>query len=310
VLGAYLLIIDGAAGSVFGISETLTRATPLIFTGLAAAFAFRAGFWNIGGEGQLYVGALVAVVLGSGLIVLPAALMIPLLMLAGALASGILLFVSAVLKVKLGADEVVTTLLLNFVAVLVISTLISGPLEDPMGMGWPQSEPVIESAQLPKLYYGMRLHLGFVIGVLVALVIWWVNAYTTFGYEARAVGLNHQAANFAGIPVSSVILKVSLLSGGLAGLAGVSEVCGLRGNLALDLSPGFGYAGIIVAMLAQMNPVGVVACAVFVAGIFVGADSMSRTLHVPSYIADVIVSTSLLFMLVALLVRRYRLRWS
>jgi simple sugar transport system permease protein len=230
-------------------------------------------------------------------------------MLAGAFAAGMLLFFSASLKVKLGVDEVVTTLLLNFVAVLVVSTLISGPLKDPMGMGWPQSPPVIESAQLPKLYYGMRLHLGFVIAIGGAILIWLLNGYTTFGYEARAVGLNRQAAAFAGIPVNAVILKVSILSGGLAGLAGVSEVAGLRGNLGLDLSPGFGYSGIIVAMLAQLHPLGVVACAIFVAGVFVGADSMSRSLQVPSYIADVIVSTSLLFMLLALLLRRYRIRW-
>jgi simple sugar transport system permease protein len=137
-----------------------------------------------------------------------------------------------------------------------------------------------------------------------------VNRFTIWGYEMKAVGVNEQAAHFAGIPVGRVALYTALISGGLAGLAGVSEVAGLKGYLTLDLSPGFGYTGIVVAMLAQLHPLGVIAAALFIAGIYVGADTMSRSLGVPTYLADVIVATSLLCMLVSVFLTRYRLRWT
>lgn len=308
VLQAYGLLIEGAVGSRFALTETLTRATPLILTGLAAAIAFRAKLWNIGAEGQLYMGALVAVLLGGGLIDLPGILLIPLIMLAGALGGGLTLLGPAVLKTRFGVDEVVTTLLLNFVVLLFVSMLLEGALKDPMGMGWPQSAPVEPAAELPKLIERTRLHAGLAIAVGLAVVLWLVDTRTIWGYENRAVGANPRAAAFAGMPVNGVLLRTALLSGGLAGVAGVCEVLGLRGYLTLDLSPGFGYSGIVVAMLAQLHPVGVVAAAVFIAGIFVGADAMSRAMPVPNYIADVLVATSLLCMLVASLSTRYRLR--
>ena len=308
-LSTFGLVINGAAGSKFALLETLTRATPLIFTGLAAAVAFRAKLWNIGGEGQLYLAAVVTVVLGTGLLRLPAPLLVPSLLIGGALAGALALLGPAVLKTRFGVDEVVTTLLLNFIIVLFVSLLLEGPLKDPMGLGWPQSSRVIPEAVLPKLIQGKRLHLGFVIAIATAIAVWIVNTRTAFGFEMRAVGHNARAARFLGMPVDSVMLKTALLSGGLAGLAGVSEVAGLKGNLTLDLSPGFGYAGIVVAMLAFLHPLGVIAAAIFVAGVFVGADAMSRSAGVPSYIADVMVATSLLTMVVAMMFTRYRVRW-
>jgi simple sugar transport system permease protein len=308
VLRAYGLVLEGALGSRFALTETLTRATPLILTGLAAAVAFRARLWNIGAEGQLYMGALVAVALGGGLLELPVWLLLPLVLLAGAAAGGATLLGPAVLKVRFGVDEVVTTLLLNFVVLLFVSMLLEGALKDPMGMGWPQSAPVLPEAELPKLLERTRLHAGLLVALALALILWLVDTRTIWGYENRAVGANPRAAAFAGIPVTWVMLRTALLSGGLAGLAGAAEVAGVRGYLTLDLSPGFGYAGIVVAMLAQLHPVGVVGAAVFIAGLFVGADAMSRAMPVPNYIADVLVATSLLCMLVAGLLTRYRLR--
>jgi simple sugar transport system permease protein len=178
-----------------------------------------------------------------------------------------------------------------------------------LGLGWPQSPKVIAQAQLPKLVQGKRLHLGFVLALIAAFAVWIVNARLALGYEMKAVGFNPRAARFAGMPVDRVVLKTALLSGGLAGLAGMSEVAGLKGNLTLDLSPGFGYAGIVVAMLALLNPLGVVLAAIFVAGIFVGSDAMSRSARVPSYIAQVMVATSLLTMVTAVMFTRYRVRW-
>ncbi|HVR66005.1 MAG TPA: ABC transporter permease, partial [Verrucomicrobiae bacterium] len=249
------------------------------------------------------------VVLGTGLLKLPAPLLVPILLIAGALAGAVALLGPALLKTRFGVDEVVTTLLLNFIIVLFVSLLLEGPLKDPMGLGWPQSSKVIPEAVLPKLIHGKRLHLGFVIAIVTAIVVWIINTRTAFGFEMRAVGHNARAARFLGMPVNAVMLKTALLSGGLAGLAGVSEVAGLKGNLTLDLSPGFGYTGIVVAMLAFLHPLGVIAAAIFVAGVFVGADAMSRSAGVPSYIADVMVATSLLTMVVAIMFTRFRVRW-
>ncbi len=304
------LILQGAAGSRFAILETLNRATPLIFTGLAVAVAFRARLWNIGAEAQLYAGATITVVLGTGLLLWPAAALLPVIAAAAALAGALVLLGPALLKTKLGVDEVVTTLLFNFVMLLFVSMLLEGPLKDPMGMGWPQSARLIPEARLPRIVEGLRLHWGFGLGLIAAAMVWVIQTRTTLGYAMRAVGENRQAAEFAGIPVTRVILITALISGGLAGLAGFSEVAGLRGNLTTTLSPGFGYTGIIVAMLALLHPFGVVAAAVFVAGIFVGADSMSRAAGVPTYIADMLVATALLAMVLAILLTRFRLRRS
>ena len=305
----FYLVAKGAPGSQFAILETLTRTTPLIFTGLAVAVAFRARLWNIGAEAQLYIGGVVTVVLGTGALPLPAILLIPIIMLVAMAAGASLLLGPAVLKTRFGVDEVVTTLLLNFIVLLFVSMLLEGPLKDPMGLGWPQSAKVVAEAQLPRIIQGKRLHYGFVIAIVSAMIVWVIMKKTALGYEMRAVGHNPQAANFAGIPVNWVLMKTALLSGGLAALAGFSEVSGLKGNLSLDLSPGYGYSGIVVAMLAMLNPLGVVASAIFVAGIFVGADAMSRAAQVPSYIADVMVATALLTMVVAILLTRFRVRW-
>ncbi len=305
----FYLVAKGAAGSQFALLETLTRATPLIFTGLAVAVAFRAKLWNIGAEAQLYIGGVLTVVLGTGALPLPSAILIPVLMAAAMAAGALLLLGPAVLKTRFGVDEVVTTLLLNFIVLLFVSMLLEGVLKDPMGLGWPQSQKVVAEAQLPRLIQGKRLHLGFVIAIIAAVVVWVVTKKTKLGYEMRAVGHNPEGARFVGIPVNLVLMKTALLSGGLAALAGFSEVSGLKGNLTLDLSAGYGYTGIVVAMLAMLNPLGVIASAIFVAGIFVGADAMSRAAKVPSYIADVMVATSLLTMVVAILLTRYRIRW-
>ena len=249
------------------------------------------------------------VVFGTGLLPLPAPILIPVILVAAMLGGALVLSVPTFLKTRFGVDEVVTTLLFNFIALLVVSMLLEGMLKDPMGLGWPQSKKVIADAQLPRLITGKRLHAGFVVAIIAALAIWIIDRKSALGYEMRAVGHNAKAAAFAGIPVNRVLAKTALLSGGLAGLAGWSEVTGLKGNLTLDLSPGFGYAGIVVAMLALLHPLGVIAAAIFVAAVFVGADAMSRTAGVPSYIAQVMVAVSLLSMVTALMLTRYRLRW-
>jgi len=297
-------IATGALGSKLAILETLNRATPLIFTGLAVAVAFRAKLWNIGAEAQLYAGAIVAVVLGTGALGSP--LLLPVSAAVAMLAGALLLLGPVLLKTRLGVDEVVTTLLLNFIMLLFVSYLLEGPMKDPGGMGWPKSTPLIPEARLPRIVEGLRLHWGFALAILAAVVVWVIQTRTTLGFEIRAVGQNPEAARFAGMPVNAVLVKTALLSGGLAALAGWSEVAGLKGHLSSDLSPGFGYTGIIVAMLALLHPLGVILTAIFVAGIFVGSDAMSRAAGVPTYIADMLMATALLFMVLAILLTRVR----
>jgi len=308
-LEGWALMLQGALGSKFALTETLTRATPLIFTGLAAAVAFRAKLWNIGGEGQLYIGAVVATWLGTGPMELPAYLMIPYLFIAGAIGGGLLLLVPTLLKTKLQVDEVVTTLLLNFIVLLFVNWLVFGPWKDPMAMGWPQAAPVVDSALLPHLFAKTRLHLGFIIAVVCAVGAWWFMRSTTWGFEIRAVGASPKASLFAGMPVNAVTVRTALLSGGLAAMAGVSELCGVKEYLTLDLSPGFGYSGIVVAMLAALHPLGVVASSIFVAVIYIGADSMSRAINISNYIADVTTAVCLLAVLFSMFLAKYRIRW-
>jgi len=310
---AYALLLEGGFGSRFAWTETLTRATPLILTGLAAAVAFRARLFNIGGEGQLYAGALAAVAVGglhggSGFEASPW-LLFPLMLAAAMLAGALLLLGPALAKARLGVDEVVTTLLLNFIVLLFVSAMLDGPMKDSLAMGWPQSVAIQDTLQFDKLIERSRVHTGLLWALAAALLLWGLLARTTLGFEIRAVGANARAAAFAGMPVGWVQVKVALLSGALAGLAGAIEVAGRAGYVTLDMSPGYGYSGIVIAMLAALHPLGVVAAAVFVAGILVGADSMSRAVNVPTYIADVIVAVSLIAVLVAAMLTQYRLRW-
>ena len=287
ILESFRQIAIGAFGSRLSISETLTRATPLMLTGLAAAVAFRSKLWNIGAEGQFYLGALAVVAVGTQLS-LPSVILIPLLLIVGAIAGMIFLLVP-------------------LVATLIVSMMIEGPMKDPLAFGWPQSSPVPDNAMLPRLLSGMRLHIGFIIAIMLALIIAYVQKRTVFGLETKAAGLNPRAARFAGVPLAKTLIKVACISGGLAGLAGAIQVMGVKGYVTTDLSPGFGYSGIVVAMLANLNPIGTIFSALFAAAMFVGADGMSRAIGIPSFIADVTVALSLLTMLLALFFTQYRI---
>ena len=304
---AYGEMAKGVFGSVFAVSEMLTRATPLIFTGLAAALAFRAKLWNIGAEGQLYLGAMAAVAIGSGVLDISGILLLPLIIVLGSAAGAIGMAAPTYLKVRFGADEVVTTLLLNFIILIFVQMMLEGPLQDPMGLGWPQSAPVLDQGILPPLMDRMRVHSGLIIALVLAAIAQFMLARSVWGFKLRAVGENAAAARHAGINVNRSLFGVAAISGGLAGLAGVSEVAGLKGYLTSDLSPGFGYTGIVVAMLAGLSPVGVVIAALFIASVFVGADSMSRAMGVSSFLADLVVSVSLLCVLVGGFIARYRI---
>jgi len=230
------------------------------------------------------------------------------MMAAAALAGAVLLLGPALMKARLGVDEVVTTLLLNFIVLLGVSLMLDGPMKDPGAMGWPQSVALQGELELSRLIAQTRVHTGLLWGLTLALGLWALMKYSVLGFDIRAVGANPRAATFAGVSVTRTVVLVAMLSGGLAGLAGAIEVAGRTSYLTLDISPGYGYSGIVIAMLAGLHPLGVVLGSVFVAGVLVGADSMSRIVGVPTYIADVIVATALIAVLVSTLLTQYRLR--
>ena len=303
---AWSALAAGAFGSRFNAIETLVKAAPLVLTGLAVAVAFRAKFWNIGAEGQLLAGAMAAAWIGARE-ALPVPLLVPLMIVGGALAGGLWAALPAVLKLRYRVDDVVATLMLNFVIFYAMMALLSGPWKDPLS-GYPDSPDIRFEAEFPILLEPTRLHLGVALAALAAMAVWLLMTRTTIGFAIRAVGENARAAAHAGVPVARVVFLTALISGGLAGLAGVGEVAGLHFQVMASLSPGYGYTGIVIAMLARLNPLGVVPAALFFAAIATGAETMSRKTGVPVFLADIIQGASLICMLVALLFTTYRVR--
>ncbi|QKC81152.1 ABC transporter permease [Mesorhizobium sp. NZP2077] len=305
VLESYSVMFTASLGDSYAITETLVRAAPMIFTGLAVAVAFRAKFWNIGAEGQLLAGAVASCFVGA--IPMPGPLAMLLMAVAGAAAGAAVALVPATLRVKFKVDDVVSSLLLNSVIYYALMALIEGPWKDSFS-GYPISPPIEDSANFPVLIEGTRLHLGVIVALITAPLIWFLIARTTLGFKIRVTGENPEAARYGGINVERVLLSTALLSGALAGLAGVGEVGGVHFQVMSDISPGYGYSGIVVAMLARLNPLGVVPAAIFLAAVMTGAEAMSRATGVPAFLSDVIQGTALLAMLVALLFTAYRVR--
>lgn len=295
----------------FTLLEVLNKATPLLFTGTAVAIAFRAGYWNIGVEGQLLMGAVAAAGIGQLTEGWPAPLVLPLMIAGGAFAGAAWALVPALLRVKMGIDEVVTTLLLNPVALLVVQALLHGPWKDPE-TGFPESPRIAEAAQFPAIsdlipFIGKsRLHLGFVIALVLISIAWWVLSRTGTGLRVRAVGLSAHGARFAGIKVERTLLRVALISGAIAGIAGVSEVAGIQFRLTEGVSPGFGYTGIVVAMLGGLAMPGVLLAGLLLGDLSVGASSAVRSLQIPSQLGAVVQGALLLVTIGAVAIYRWR----
>ena len=306
VIPAYAALLAGAFGSTFNTVETVVKAAPLILTGLAVAVAFRAKFWNIGAEGQLLAGAMAAAFIG-GIEGLPAWALAPLMIIGGAIAGGLWASVPATLKVRYQVDDVVATLMLNFVIFFAMMALLDGPWKDPLS-GYPDSPDIRMDAEFPILWERTRLHMGVALALACAVLVWLLMTRTTLGFAIRAVGENASAAAHAGISVNRVVFITAIISGGLAGLAGVGEVAGMHYQVMASLSPGYGYTGIVIAMLARLNPLGVVPAALFFAAVATGAETMSRKTGVPVFLADIIQGASLICMLVALLFANFRVR--
>jgi len=308
VFEAYTVLFASVLDSKFNIVETIVKAAPLVLTGLAVAVAFRAKFWNIGAEGQFLLGAMAAVFIGTQES-LPTWSLVPLMILCGILAGGLWAVLPAILKTRFKVDDVVTTLLLNFIVFYAMMALLDGPWKDPLS-GYPDSPDILMEAEYPILLRATRLHLGVLLAAVAAVFVWWLMRFTTLGFAIRAVGENPRAAAYAGHNITRVVILTALISGGLAGLAGVGEAAGLHFQVMAGISTGYGYTGIVIAMLARLNPLGVVPSAIFFAIIITGAEAMSRSTGVPVFLADVIQGTALTTMLIALLFTSYRLRVS
>jgi ABC-type uncharacterized transport system permease subunit len=306
-LVVYRAMLAGALGDWNGVAETLVKTTPLLLAGLGVAVAFRMQLWNIGAEGQLYLGAIFAT--GMALFVIPSApgwLMVPAMIVAALIGGGLWGLIPGALRAWFGASEIISSLMLNYVAILFSEYLVHGPWRDPQAYGFPGTPPLPDAAWLP--HWGTtRVHLGLVFGLVAAAILWIMLRRTRWGYEIGVMGENPRAALYAGMPTKRNILLVMALSGALAGLAGMSEVAGIGHQLQRNLSPGYGYAAIIVAWLARLHPFGAVLVAFLLAALTVGGDQLQMSLGLPAAIAPMLQGTILFFLLGGDTLTRYRL---
>jgi simple sugar transport system permease protein len=306
-IAAMAAMLRGAFGS-WGTftSITLVRSVPLILTGLAVALAFKAGVWNIGAEGQLYAGAIAAAWVGLAGGGLPAVLLVPAVLMAAFVAGAAWALVPTLMRVRMGVGEVITTILMNFVGIYLAAWMVHGPMQESRGV-FPQTDPIAEAGRLPALLPGSRLHVGFALALLLAGALAWMLARTHFGFAIRAVGASPAAARVSGkIDASRVLIVSFLISGAIAGLAGGVEVSGLTFALYENLSPGWGYTAIAVALLAGLDPRGVVVTGLLFGALQAGAGAMQRDAGIPAAWVGVIEALVILAVLALDRVRRVR----
>jgi ABC-type uncharacterized transport system permease subunit len=300
---AFSAMVQGAFGSLDSLSEVAVKSCPLLLTGLAIAIAFQAGVWNIGAEGQLLIGALAMAVLGTHGATLPAWLDLGIDLVAAALCGAAWAGIAGQLKLRRNVNEVISTIMLNFIALALISYLVQGPLMEAGGR-YPQTDAILAGLWLPRLAPPYRVHLGIVIALLMAAGLQVLLYRTVAGYEMRAAGANPQAARVAGIDVGRRLLLALMLSGGLAGLAGAIEVSAMTRRLYEHFSPGWGFTAIAVGLLGRLSPAGVVLAAFFFGALDAGSNAMQRVAGVSSVLVSIIQATVILF-----LVTLERIHW-
>jgi ABC-type uncharacterized transport system permease subunit len=309
---AYSALIRGALGNVSGITQTLTKATPLLLVGLGICIAFRGGVINIGGEGQIVVGALAATAFAVGFENLPGLILLPLTLLSAAAAGLVWGGIPGLLKARLGVNEILTTVMMNQIALRMMNFLLRGPLLDPehaaAGTSIPQSATLPESVWLPRLVPRTLFHSGVFLAVLLALAVYFLLWRTTIGYRIRAVGLNPNASRYAGIPVPKYVTLSLALSGMLCGLAGAVEVLGVHHRMLEGLSGGYGFSGIVAALFGKLHPLGAIPASALFGALLVGADKMQRAVQVPSALAIALQGLVVLFVVSSDLYVRRRAR--
>lgn len=269
----YVKMYNGAFGSTYSFSETLVKAIPLMLTGLGVSLAFRMKLWNIGAEGQLYMGAFAASGLALAMGDLNAWILLPLMLVAGFIAGGLWGVIPGALKAYWQVNETITTLMLNYVAIFWVDYLVYGPWKDPASLGFPLTPRFSDNAYLPAIG-DTRVHMGLIIALIIALVFYLLLKYTRWGYEVRVIGESQEAARYAGMNVMKNILLVMLISGGIAGMAGMIEVAGITHRLQHGISPGYGYTAIIVAWLGRLNPFTIILVAFLFGALLVGGFSV------------------------------------
>lgn len=294
-LAAYAGMIQESLGSFYGITETLVKATPLILTGLGVSIAFRMQLWNIGAEGQLYMGAIGAtwVALYSGV---QGFMTLPLMFVAAMIFGGLWASVAGFLKAKIRVNEIIVTLLMNYIAMSMVSFLVYGPWKDPHGFNFPITAKFADYARFTS-YFNSRLHTGFFIALVLVFVMYILTEKTTWGYEVKVIGDNRNAARYAGIKIDRSIITVMFISGALAGIAGFSEVAGIQFRLQEHISTGYGYTAIIVAWLAGRSALGVLIVSVIMSVILVGGDSLQITMQLPVAFVNIFQGLILFFIL-------------
>ena len=299
---AYVALFQGAFGSMTALGRTLEKATPLVFSGLAVAFAFKAGLFNIGAQGQLLFGAITAAAIGFGIEGLPAIIHMPLALLGGALAGALYGAIPGALKVFTGAHEVITTIMLNYIAINITDYLADGPWKDTSsGNVISRTPEIFDSAKIPSV---ASLPLGIILAILMSVVMWWILSRTTLGFDIRTVGLNPNAARYAGIKVAFTIILTMVLSGALAGMGGAVETQGVVGRYQPGFNTGLGFDGITIALLGKTSPLGVIPAAILVGAMKAGSANMQFTAGVPKEITDVIQALMLFFVAADVIVRK------
>jgi ABC-type uncharacterized transport system permease subunit len=307
-VAAFSSLLQGAFGSWRAAGETLVKSTPLILTGLAATIAFRARLWNIGAEGQVFAGAMVAYWLQHDLSGFPASVQIPVVILGGIVGGALYAGLAALLKTHFAVDEVISTVMLNYIIVYILSLLLqAGPWSEAGGF-FEQTAKVDAQSILPLVLPGTRLHAGFLLALLVALAVYFIVVRTPLGFEIRAAGSNLRALEVQGTNVRRLTLVVFLISGAIAGLAGVTEVYGVHYRLKAGAITGYGYAGIIIAILGRLHPLGVIAAAVAFGALLNGATLMQIKTGVPSALVYAVEAILLLFFLAGWAVSRFHLK--
>jgi len=310
-LEAYSAMLKGAFGNVFGIGQTFTQATPIMFTALAFLFSFKGGLFNIGAEGQFLVGAIAAALVGIFFEGLPAVVHVPLALLVGAIAGGLWGFIPAFLKIRFGAHEVITTMMLSYVAFYLTAYMVNYPFKAP---GWvAQTVRISSSAELPRILPPTQLSASIFVAGLLTLVTQYVLQKTAFGFEIRAIGLNPDAAENAGIDVKRGMILALMVSGAIAGLGGSGEILGVHRRFIQGFSPGYGWAGLAVALVGGLHPYGVILAAVLFGALRSGGMVMTRVTGVPLDIVFLLQALVILFVaapkLIRTLLRRGGLRW-
>lgn len=295
-LRAYRDILSSTLGSVYGISETLVTMAPLLLTALAVAIPSRIWLINVGGEGQLFMGALFATWGAIHLDHLPAWLLLPAMAGLGVLGGGGWAALAGVLRARGWVSETISTLLMNYVAVLMLNFLVFGPWRDPEGVNYPQTAPFVDAAILPG-WGTTRVHLGLVFGLVALVVFAFVMTRTRWGLEMRAIGGNVDAARRSGISVGRYVIGLMFVGGGLAGLAGMAEVSAIQGRLRPSLSPGYGYSGFLISWMAGGHPAGIVAAAFVLAVITAGGDILQMTQALPASVVNILLAVLLFVVL-------------